>query len=107
MAGEFFLNMLEQDRVWVTQDGRRMAVEEMDQSHCCNVLAMLERKRDELFRDWIFEFLDEGTTYEELSRLGWVSRDPVTGRCRPAQSTVWFDRQPLVIKLRALQNGRA
>jgi hypothetical protein len=106
MRAEFFLSMLEQDRVWVTQDGRRMLVEEMERSHRRNVLAMLERKRDELYRDWLGEFLDDGATYEELSRLGWVSPDVVTGRYRPAGATAWFERQPLVMTLRALQNSR-
>lgn len=105
MAGEFFLNMLEQDRIWETQDGRRMALEEMESSHRRNVLAMLERRLSELYRDWLGEFLDEGVTFEQLAQVGWVSRDPATGRYRPAGGSRWFEEQPLVLRLRALQGA--
>ena len=107
IAGEFFLNMLEQDRVWVTQDGRRLPVEQMQRSHRRNVLAMLERKLPELYRDWLGEFLDEGVTYAELAQLGWVDLDPGTGRYRPTGATTWFERQPLVRRLRRLQAAPA
>jgi hypothetical protein len=105
MAGEFFLNMLEQDQIWMTQDGRRMALEDMEPSHRRNVLAMLERRLPELYRDWISEFLDEGVTFEQLAQLGWVGRDPGTGRYHPARGSSWFEEQPLVLRLRALQGA--
>lgn len=65
MAGEFFLNLIEQDQVWVTGNGRRMALEEMEWSHRRNVLAMLERQLDDLYRDWLTEFLDDGVTPQQ------------------------------------------
>ncbi len=102
LAGEFFLNLLEQDRVWVTRDGRRLLLEEMEWSHRRNVLVMLERELRVLYREWLTEFLDEGVTFEELARLGWVAEDPLTGRYRPAGARAWFDRQPLVMRLQAL-----
>ena len=103
LVGEFFLNLLEQDQIWVTQDGRRMELEVMERSHRGNVLAMLERRLPELYRDWLSEFLDEGVTFEQLAELGWVSRDPATGRYRPSGGSGWFEEQPLVRRLRALQ----
>lgn len=102
LAGEFFLNLLEQDQIWVTQDGRRMELEVMEGSHRLNVLAMLERRLTELYRDWLSEFLDEGVTFEQLAGLGWVSRDPATGRYRPSGGSMWFEEQPVVRRLRAL-----
>lgn len=101
MAGELFLNLLEQDQIWVTGDGRRLALEEMELSHRRNVLAMLERRHKELYREWLMEFLDDGVALEELARLGWVAWDPAIGRYRPAGATTWFERQPLVLRLRA------
>ena len=101
MAGELILNLLEQDQIWVTRDGRRLALEEMEWSHRRNVLVMLERQHHELYREWLTEFLDEGVTVEELGRLGWVAWDPVIGRYRPAGARTWFERQPLVLRLRA------
>lgn len=103
LAGEFFLNLLEQDQIWVTQDGRRMELEVMERSHRRNVLAMLERRLPDLYRDWLSEFLDEGVTVEQLAELGWVSRDPATGRYRPSGGRSWFEEQPLVRRLRAIQ----
>jgi hypothetical protein len=102
MAGELFLNLLEQDHIWVTRDGRQLALEEMEWSHRRNVLAMLERQMGRLYREWLTEFLDEGVTFEELARLGWVAEDPRTGRYRPAEARSWFEGQPLVVRLRAL-----
>lgn len=101
MAGEFFLNLLEQDEIWMTRDGRRV-LEEMEWTHRRNVLAMLERQLGVLYREWLSEFLDEGVTFEELVRLGWVAEDPLTGRYRPAGARSWFEGQPLVVRLRVL-----
>lgn len=103
LAGEFFLNLLDQDQIWVTQDGRRMALEVMERSHRRNVLAMLERRVPNLYREWLSEFLDEGVTLEQLAGLGWVSRDPATGRFFPSGGSRWLEDQPLVRRLRALQ----
>jgi len=102
LAGEFFLNLLEQDQVWVTRNGRRLVLEEMEWSHRRNVLGMLERQLGVLYREWLTEFLDDGVTFEELARLGWVAEDPRSGRYRPAGARTWFEGQLLVMRLRAL-----
>jgi hypothetical protein len=102
LTAEIFLNLLEQDEIWVTGDGRRMALDEMERSHRRNVLTLLEHKHRYLYREWLTEFLDDGVRLEELEQLGWVAWDPAIGRHRPAGARTWFERQPLILRLRAL-----
>jgi hypothetical protein len=102
LTGEMFLNLLEQDEIWVTRDGRHMALDEMEGSHLHNVLAMLDRQHRDLYREWLTEFLDDGVSFEELERVGWVTWDPAIGRHRPAGARAWFERQPLIQRLRTM-----
>jgi hypothetical protein len=60
LVGEFFLNLIEQDRIWKTREGRVLLVEELEPRHRANVLTMLGRRAPGLYREWIREFLDEG-----------------------------------------------
>lgn len=101
LVGEFFLNLIEQDRVWKTSDGRVVLVEELEPRHRSNVLAMLERRAPGLYREWVQEFLDEGVTYAQLADVGVVTGDPATG-CRLIDTHRWFEAQPLIRRLRQL-----
>ena len=102
LSGEIFLNLLEQDEIWVTGDGRRMALDEMEGSHRRNVLTLLEHRHRDLYREWLTEFLDDGVSLEELAQLGWVAWDPAIRRYRPAGARAWFEHQSLVLRLRTM-----
>ena len=39
-----FSTLLRQDKIWITQDGRRFQVEEMEPGHRANLLAFLRRR---------------------------------------------------------------
>lgn len=85
LVGEVLLDLLEQDRLWKTQEGRVILVEELEPRHRANVLAMLERRAPDLHLERIREFLDDGLTYGQLAEAGVVLRIPplVPARRRP------------------------
>ncbi|MEW6470910.1 MAG: hypothetical protein AB1679_01450 [Actinomycetota bacterium] len=101
LVGEFFLNLIEQDRIWKTREGRVLLVEELEPRHRANVLTMLGRRAPGLYREWIREFLDEGVTYAQLVDAGVVTGDP--GGSRPIDIEGWFESQPLIRRLRQLE----
>lgn len=100
LVGELFLNLIEQDRVWKTREGRVVLVEDLEPRHRTNVLAMLERRAASLHQEWIQEFLDEGVTYAQLVDAGVVTADPGSNRSIDTQR--WFESQPLIRRLRQL-----
>lgn len=110
LIGEFFLNLIEQDRIWKTREGRVLLVEDLEPRHRANVLAMLERHAPALHQEWVLEFLDEGVTNGQLADAGIVKADPAGGY-PPLDTQRWFAAQPLVRRLRRLEaeardNGR-
>lgn len=102
LVGEFFLNLIEQDRIWKTREGRVVLVEDLEPRHRANVLAMLERQAPGLHREWVQEFLDEGVTYSQLADIGVVTADP-SGRLPATDVHRWFEAQPLIRRLRWLE----
>lgn len=100
LVGEFFLNLIEQDRVWKTREGRVILVEDLEPRHRMNVLTMLERRAPSLHQEWIQEFLDEGVTHAQLIGAGVVTAVPGTNQFINTQR--WFESQPLIRRLRQL-----
>jgi hypothetical protein len=105
LVGEFFLNLIEQDRIWKTREGRVVLVEDLEPRHRANVLAMLERRAPDLHGEWIQEFLAEGVTYQQLVEVGVVTADP-SGRSGSDGARRWFEAQPLIRRLRQLEAGQ-
>ena len=106
LVGEIFLDLLEQDSIWRSSDGRVLALEAMDDRHCAAVLRMLERMAGELYAAWVDEFLIEGVSYEELAAVGVSEPDPVTLEYPAPEVSAWLGRQPLVRRLATMVCGR-
>jgi len=99
LVGEIFLDLLEQDAIWRSSDGRVLALDAMDDHHRAAVLRMLERMAGELYASWVDEFLVEGVSYEELTAVGVSEPDPDTFEYPAAEVSAWLGRQPLVRRL--------
>lgn len=102
MVGEVFLDLIEQDIAWRTSDGRVLALDAMESAHCTSVLHMLERMAGDLYAEWVDEFLVDGVIVEELATLGIGEPDVATEEYDGAEVGAWFERQPLVRRLRDL-----
>src|SRR5262245_59414711 len=66
LVGETFLDLLQQDEVWRTSDGRVLALSEMESSHRRAVLRLLEEMAAELYAERYDELLVAGYTRDEL-----------------------------------------
>jgi hypothetical protein len=106
LVSEAFLDLLEQDTVWWTGDGRVMPIEAMDFRHRAKVLRFLERTASELYSSWVEEFLAEGLAYDDLAVIGVHEPDDATLDHDPDEVEAWFSRQPLVRRLRQLAVAR-
>lgn len=102
VVGEVFLDLIEQDVAWRTGDGRVLALDAMESAHCASVLRMLERMAGGLYAEWVDEFLVDAVVCEQLAALGIGERDCVTEEYDFEEVSGWFERQPLVRRLRAL-----
>lgn len=105
LVGEVFLDLLEQDAVWRTSDGRIIALVAMDAHHRANVLRMLEMMASDLYSGSVTELLVEGLDYAELAVVGAYRSGPVTCEHEGAEVCAWFERRPLIRRLRALGAG--
>lgn len=105
LVGEVVLDLLEQDTVWRTSDGRVIELVAMDARHRANVLRMLEMMASDLYADSVTELLVEGLDYAELAVVGAYRSAPVTCEHEGAEVRAWFERQPLIRRLRALGAG--
>lgn len=103
LAGEIFLGLLEQDSVWRTSDGRVLNITSMERTHRTSVLRMLERIAPDLYADWIDELRYGGDDDELLLERGVAEVDTDTWEYPDNEVRSWFERQPLVRRLRALE----
>ena len=101
LVGEVFLDLLEQDAVWRTCDGRVVEVETMDPGHRANVLRLLERMAGELYRDRLVEAV-ESFRYQELAVVRARELEPFFSSQPERWVQDWLERQPLVRRLRTL-----
>jgi hypothetical protein len=102
LVAETFLDLLEQDVVWRTSDGRSLAVTQMEHAHRRAVLRMLEGMAGDLYAERCDELLNEGFTPEELADAGFEIPDPFFDDGLSPAAVGWFVRQPLVARLRVL-----
>ncbi len=102
LVGEVFLDLLEQDVLWRTSDGRVLPLEAMDMRHRSAVLKLLGRMAENLYASWVDEFLVEGVTYDELAGIGVSEPDSFTLEYGEEEVIAWFDRQPLVRRLKEM-----
>ena len=101
IVGEVFLDLLEQDAVWRTSDGRIVEVEAMDPGHRANVVRMLERMAGDLYCDRLAEVV-ENLRYRELAVVRARELEPFFSGQPERRVRDWFERQPLVRRLRTL-----
>jgi hypothetical protein len=103
ILGEVYLPLLTQDEVWRTPEGRHFPLEEMHSKHRSSVLALLQRIAVPLYADWVNELLDAHRDDDSRDAFGIPAPDPWTGRYPKAEVLTWFEAQPLVRRLRALE----
>lgn len=94
------LDIIEQDKVWITRDGRVLRLEEMEPTHRRNTLRLLERKKTQLnlIAFWRYFGSVDGPNGEvaqscferEMDRFIYQDLDE------------WFAQQPLICRLRTL-----
>lgn len=109
------LDRLENDREWVTGDGRTLKLEDMEPSHRANTLAWLERRLPFIWRchvdtEIVRLFLGpEPHTDAGMDGMDESLRDLTEEQSgvllRPEEAKEWFETQPLVKRLRALAGG--
>jgi hypothetical protein len=102
LLGETFLDLLEQDSIWRSADGRVMALESMEPSHRAAVLRMLVRLGPELYADWLNEqrIDDWLETADSGQAVGFNDEDP-------EDALSWLEHRPLVIRLCELSHTRS
>lgn len=99
VLGEIFLDLLEQDRVWRTADGRIIPLEEMEPGHRAAVLNTLVRMGPDLYADWLAEDpLELWVGFDEFDPYADEWTEPHRDRARR-----WLEEQPLLIRLPKLQ----
>ena len=101
LVGEAFLDLLEQDAVWRTGDGRLVELEAMGPDHRTSVLQMLEQMAGELYLDRLVEVV-ESFSYQELALVRARELEAFFSDQPEWRVQDWFERQPLVRRLRAL-----
>lgn len=96
------LGILEQDKIWITRDGRVLKLEDMELSHRRNVLRILERRAISFhWRAFMhyFVFPLGGRPNGELSNSVF---DRAEDEFLEKKPIVWLREQPLVRRLRTL-----
>lgn len=96
LLGEILLDLLEQDRIWRTADGRVIPLERMEPNHRAEVLRMLVRMAPDLYADWFTE---------DLVHPWPDGFDPYAPEWSPRDHQVarrWLKQKPLVLRLRQL-----
>lgn len=93
------LDIIEQDKIWITRDGRALRLEDMDPTHKKNVLRLLRSHAVMLnLRQFTRYFVVDGPNGEvaqsifERTMEAFIRQD----------LDEWFAEQPLVRRLRAL-----
>lgn len=93
------LDLLVQDKIWVTREGRTLTLEEMEPRHRRNTLALLRRKAFGLnLRYFIRYFVGSGPNGEVAQSTFERAADEFIDQ----KVDEWIDEQPLVRRLAAL-----
>lgn len=93
------LDLLDQDKIWVTREGQTLTLEEMEPSHRRNTLALLRRKAFSLNLLYFTRYFggpgpngDIAQSTFERATDEFIDQDPKK----------WLEEQPLVSRLAAL-----
>ena len=96
------LDIIEQDEIWITRDGRVLRLEDMEPSHRRNTLRMLERRADSYnilaFRRYFMFPLGGGPSGDMAND----AFDQAMDEFIEEHPRDWLSKQPLVRRLRAL-----
>lgn len=98
------LDLLEQDKIWVTREGQTLTLEEMEPRHRRNTLALLRRKALGLnLRYFMRYFGGPGPSGDMGSLLYEQAADEFINQ----KVDEWIEEQPLVRRLAALVDADA
>lgn len=98
------LDLLDQDKIWVTREGEQMQLEDMEPSHRRRTLAFLARRMHGLHEHLVRFYLTvPGPTAEIASHM--FEREFSEFMNKPVET--WFAEQPLVRRLTELVNADA
>jgi hypothetical protein len=101
--------LIKQDNVWVTRDGRVIDVAAIEPSHAANILPLLRRFAWRMQTHEVLKLvvavcasapvvaLPDGTSFHDTSD----AEDDLMDRACDEDEDAWFERQPLVRALRA------
>lgn len=91
------IDVLEQDRRWLGQDGFPYLIEEMEQSHRINVLRFLERRAEQLYRQKAWRDAKEDARYlRDAPDEVWTAWENQQGRELPQDPMEWLKSTPCV-----------
>lgn len=99
-------DLLDQDVIWESKDGKTLLVEQMAPAHIHNLLAWFERRAPAIKSRYDLRFALSGA--EPLGPSGDMTCDAFESACDELWETpplVWLNEQPLIKKLRELQRA--
>lgn len=93
------LDLLEQDKIWITREGQTLTLEEMEPRHRRNTLALLRRKALGLNLLYFTRYFGGYGPSGEMAQLAF---DHATNTFIEQKPKEWLEEQPLVSRLAAL-----
>lgn len=93
------LDLLDQDKIWVTREGQTLTLEEMEPSHRRNTLALLRRKAFSLNLLYFTRYFGGYGPSGEMAQLAF---DHAADEFIDQNPKEWLEEQPLVRRLAAL-----
>jgi hypothetical protein len=103
--GVSHMDLLRQNRWWITKDGRAMRLRDMAPSHRANLLAPLERQAVQLRTAGNWRYITADAPDEVVDAAIAEETAPMERRRKEARK--WLHQQPLVKRLRALVKADA
>ncbi|NUT90827.1 MAG: hypothetical protein HOY78_02240 [Saccharothrix sp.] len=103
--GVSVLDLLDQQKWWVTKDGKAMRLREMSPGHRANLLALLERKAVELRKTENWRYITADAPDEVVDAA--IAEEVAPDERKRKQARKWLHQQPLVKRLRALVKADA